>query len=110
MGCRDTVIGKVIVEDPITFYAPTAFSPDFDGINDEFKVYATGIKEDNFLLQIYDRWGEVIFESTDIEKGWDGLTRNKQDVCEQGAYTWVCTFIDIQNNENKRTGVVILLK
>ncbi len=110
MGCRDTVSGKVIVEDPITFYAPTAFSPDFDGINDEFKVYATGIKKDNFLLQIYDRWGEVIFESDDINKGWDGLTKHETNVCAQGTYTWVCTFIDIQNNENKRTGVVILLK
>ncbi len=110
MGCRDTVTGKIIVEDPITFYAPTAFSPDYDGVNDEFKIYATGIKKDNFLLQIYNRWGEIIFESTDINKGWDGLTKNKKNICKQGAYTWVCSFIDVQNNENKRTGSVILLK
>ncbi len=110
LGCRDTITGKVIVEDPITFYAPTAFTPDHDGINDEFMVKASGIEKDNFLFQIYDRWGEVIFESTDIEKGWNGISNGHKEISPIGSYTWVCTFVDIQGNAHKKTGVFTLYK
>ena len=110
VGCRDTVTGKVIVEDPVTFYAPTAFTPDHDGINDEFKIYATGIEKDNFLFQIYDRWGEVIFESTDINKGWNGISSGHKEISSIGSYTWVCSFIDVLGNSHRRTGVFTLYK
>lgn len=73
-GCiaRDTVLIRVIA--PI--YVPNAFTPNGDGVNDLFRVRGgAGIQE--FLLQIFNRWGELVFETTDIQQGWDGTYRGK---------------------------------
>ena len=109
-GCKDTVMEKIIVEDPITFYAPTAFSPDGDGINDVFKIYGTGINKDNFELYIFDRFGEIIYFTDNIKEGWNGKSKNGSLESQTGTYTWLCSYKDIQDNDRKQTGNVILLK
>ncbi len=62
-GCSDTAIAFIKVTDIYTFYVPTAFSPDGDGMNEVFYVYGHGIQEEGFNMQIYDRWGNIIFET-----------------------------------------------
>ncbi|MFH2094335.1 MAG: PKD domain-containing protein, partial [Bacteroidota bacterium] len=71
-GCRDTVYNKIIVKDEFTFFAPNAFSPDGDNANDEFGIFYHGIDPNDFKLVIYDRWGEIIFETNDPDTKWDG--------------------------------------
>jgi gliding motility-associated-like protein len=61
---------------PESFYIPNIFSPNGDQINDVFYVRATGVK--TLHLVIYDRWGEKIFETEDVNKGWDGTFRDKE--------------------------------
>lgn len=78
-GCEDTIKG--IVETPVGIWAPNAFTPNGDGDNDVFKIKGYGVKEFNML--IFDRWGELLYESTDINDGWDGKYKGapvKQDV------------------------------
>lgn len=65
-------------------YIPSAFSPNGDGINDMFGVKGEGIRD--FQILIYNRWGEVIFESTDARKQWDGMF--KGNPVEQGTYVY----------------------
>jgi len=61
------------------FYVPNAFSPNNDGVNDVFKVYlAEGAHFDEFLLMVFDRWGDQIFVTQDPEQGWGGLFRDQQ--------------------------------
>ncbi len=109
LGCRDTVRGQVEVKDVFTFYAPTAFSPDNDGKNEVFIVSGSGIKEDTFHMLVYDRWGEVIFETTDINQGWDGRVKggNKATV---GTYTWLATFRDFKKVLHEKSGSVTILR
>ncbi|MFH2096888.1 MAG: PKD domain-containing protein, partial [Bacteroidota bacterium] len=107
--CRDTVYMPVEIRDEFTFYAPSAFSPDFDGINDIFFVYGSGIDNDNFILIIYDRWGEKIFESTDLYKGWDGRAKNRS-IVQTGTYTWLCIFKDFRTIEHTETGMVTVIR
>ena len=109
LSCSDTTIQTVIIEQEKTFYAATAFSPDGDGINDVFKVFGTGIKNKGFSLNIFDRWGELIFTSNDINKGWDGKDF-KQDYVQIGTYTWQCIFEDTNNIPRQKSGIVNLIR
>jgi gliding motility-associated-like protein len=108
-GCADTTWGTVIVDNVFTFYAPTAFSPNADGYNDEFRVFGNGIEDGSFSLQIYDRWGEVIWESTDINKGWDGKVKGGK-VAQIGSYNWLAKFRDENNVLHEETGPVTVIR
>jgi gliding motility-associated-like protein len=59
-----------------TMYIPSAFTPNGDGINDFFGVKAEGIKK--FKLEIFNRWGEVVFQSEDISSLWDGTFQGEK--------------------------------
>ena len=63
------------VKDPYTLYIPTVFSPDGDNTNDIFYVKGNGFDELSF--EIYNRWGQQVFQSDDLNKGWDGNYRNQ---------------------------------
>ena len=69
-GCMDTVIKVISVEPDFNVYIPNAFSPNGDGINDTFLPILRGTK--SYLLAIFNRWGNKIFETTDLNSGWDG--------------------------------------
>ncbi len=108
-GCRDTTHSTVYIYDVTTFYAPTAFSPDGDGINDVWKVVGSGIDMDNVTLRVYDRWGEVIFESNDITSGWDGTIKNNKPA-PVGIYYWVIVYNDLQGIQFEKAGSISLIK
>ena len=63
------------IQDPYTLYIPTVFSPDGDNTNDIFYVKGNGFDELSF--EIYNRWGQQVFQSDDLNKGWDGNYRNQ---------------------------------
>lgn len=106
--CLDTSIAVIIVHDELTFYAPTAFSPDMNSINDVFKVYCHGLDNSSFQLLVFDRWGEQIFVSKDINTGWDGTYQNKK--AQTGAYVWYVNYKDFQGVGHQVSGHVTLLK
>ena len=69
---------------PVSIFIPNAFTPNDDGINDYFSVKGEGIQ--NFKLLIFDRWGEVIFKSTNPADHWDG--KFKEEPVENGTYVY----------------------
>lgn len=68
-GCADSTTRLVIVSDHL-FYAPTAFTPDGDGHNEVWRPIVTGARE--YELVIVDRWGHLVFRTTDPKEGWSG--------------------------------------
>lgn len=92
-----------------TFYAPTAFSPDNDGKNEVWRVYATNIDFSTFHLIIMDRWGEIIFETNDIEKVWNGRAKDGDKLVPVGTYTWLVKFKDTHNVTRTKTGPVTVI-
>ncbi len=108
-GCKDTTMSSILIRPEITFYAPTAFSPDGDNLNDVFFVTGTGIDTANFHLYVYDRWGEIIFESDDIAKVWDGTTADGK-IAENGTYVWLCYYYDIFAIAHEETGQVMIIR
>ncbi len=67
------------------FYTPNVFSPNDDGVNDIWQVFLPCAWQ-QFRLEVYDRWGSLVFTSDDPEKGWDGRTQGRQPL--QGVYVW----------------------
>lgn len=108
-GCVDTVKGNVVVEDVYTFYAPTAFSPDDDQINDGFKLFGNGIDESTFNIQIYNRWSEVIWESNNFNEYWNGKVKDGK-IAPLGTYTWLAKFCDFNGILHEESGVVNLIQ
>jgi gliding motility-associated-like protein len=89
-------------------YAPTAFSPNHDVINENFIIIGDGIDIETFKMEIYNRWGESIYVTEDFEYGWDGTSKNKE--CPEGVYSWIATFEDLYGNPYTMTGQVTLIK
>ena len=88
---------------PLHIYIPSAFTPNGDGVNDTFGVKGEGIR--NYHFYIYDRWGVVIFESTNPKLQWDG--KLKGEPAEQGTYVYQLFAMGIGGKG--KTGSVSLL-
>ena len=85
-GCVSTVEGTVIINSIYLFYVPNSFTPDNDGLNDVFRAYGDGIDLSSYSLQIFDRWGELLFETSNATNGWNGKYKN--EYVEAGTYVW----------------------
>ncbi|MFN8231093.1 MAG: HYR domain-containing protein [Bacteroidia bacterium] len=83
-GCKGNVTKVIKIEDEFALFIPNAFTPNNDGMNDIFKPKGTNVK--NYTLLIFDRWGELIFKTNDLDKGWDGTFKGKE--CQNGVYTF----------------------
>ena len=79
-----SVSNTVEITPPVSVYIPNAFTPDGDGLNDIFIPVGKGITE--YTLQIFDRWGELIFQSSDFNTGWDGTY--KSEPVPMGSYVY----------------------
>ncbi len=114
-GCKDTAITPLKVIEQYTFYAPSAFSPDGDRVNDYFYIVAHGIKENGFYLEVYDRWGEVIWSTSkyssyfEQSEKWDGHAKNGQ-IVPIGSYNWRVVFKDQFDRLHEETGAVSIIR
>lgn len=87
LGCADSVMKMVNVDDAFLVFVPTAFSPDGDGLNEILYVIGNDISDKDFHFMVFDRWGEKIYDTTDRNAGWDGKMNGK--VVKNGVYTWM---------------------
>jgi gliding motility-associated-like protein len=85
-GCKDTTEYCVIVAEEYTIYIPNAFTPDGDGLNDEF--YPKGEFINEIEMSIYDRWGNLMFYSNDVNKHWNGLVKNESEPVLMDVYVY----------------------
>jgi gliding motility-associated-like protein len=107
MGCTDTVTHCLIVNPIFTLYIPNSFTPNQDGVNESFMIYGNGIS--TIDVKIFDRWGEEIFNFTDINKGWGGHTRNGS-LCQQDTYVYHVDVVDVLNKDHQYVGKVNLIR
>ena len=107
-GCTDTAHKVIKIKPAFVIYIPNAFTPNTDGLNDDFKAQGVGISE--FQMWIFDRWGHVIFESNDINKGWDGTVRGGDEPIKNDVYVWKAQVTDVFHKNHDLVGHVTLLK
>ncbi|PCH93781.1 MAG: hypothetical protein COB85_06420 [Bacteroidetes bacterium] len=108
-GCVDTAIRYVHILEEYMVFAPNAFTPNRGGLNAKFMPIGIGIDPDNFKLSIYNRWGDLIFESTDINEAWDGTGNGGKKGAQTDVYIWVLTTVDPQKAKHEYMGHVTLI-
>jgi gliding motility-associated-like protein len=92
LGCVDTAAFYIGFDPGLVYYIPNSFTPDGDQFNQTFlPIFTSGIDPYNYQLLIYNRWGEVIFESLNPEFGWDGTFGQQGTPCPVGTYTYLIT-------------------
>ena len=110
LGCYDTTINWIYIEDEFTVYAPNAINPDSRyGENTIFRPVCSSIVEDGYHLIVFDRWGEVVFETFNINHGWDGRIKNNGSG-KAGSYPWLLICYDINGRKHQQAGVVTIIK
>ena len=93
--CVDSIVHKIIMYYDYVLYVPNTFTPNGDGENDEFVPIGLRMeKYESYQFIIYNRWGEILFESDDINKGWNGTTRDGENIAPIGVYLY---FIEVEN-------------
>lgn len=105
-GCTDTMFITILVEEQSTVYVPNTFTPNESGNNDVFYAYGTNVEA--FEMYIFDRWGNLIFQTNDILKGWDGTYKNNP--CQEDVYVWKILWTDSQLRKHKMIGHVNLIR
>jgi gliding motility-associated-like protein len=103
-GC--SVKDSVTISLDGSLYIPNTFSPNGDELNDIFKIHAEDITQ--FEIIIFNRWGEILYESKDINKGWNGFHKGK--VCQIDAYVWRIVYSDVNTSKKEVFGHVNLVK
>ena len=102
LGCSDTASYVIAFDPDLTFYVPNTFSPDGDGLNQIFiPVFSSPIDQTNYQMLIYNRWGEIIFETLDPNVGWDGTFGPDSHACQVGTYTYLIVFGTTANEEKQ---------
>jgi gliding motility-associated-like protein len=110
VGCVDSTNQVITIQDHQVFYVPNAFTPDGDVLNQTFDpVFTSGFDPNNYRFSVYNRWGELLFESFDYQRGWDGTYGGK--MMPEGVYIWKIEFKDEFTDErSQRQGHVNLLR
>ena len=108
MGCKDTLVKDIIIKPEYTFYAPNGFTPNGDGINESFLPIGTGWDNNNYNLWIFDRWGNMIFHTSNPNQGWDGIRYN--DVVQEDTYVWKVDLKDVFETQHEYHGQVSVVK
>jgi gliding motility-associated-like protein len=111
-GCIDTFYLEVDIENipedesPNLVLIPTGFSPNGDGINDEFFPRNFGLK--SIILQVYNRWGELIYEISDFEQKWDGTIGS--NIANDGIYSYKAVGTSFAGKEFFFTGTLTVVR
>ena len=105
-GCTDEIVHDVVVTPVVTLYIPNAFTPNSNRRNDQFYAYGEGIAE--FEMVIFNRWGEYLFRSSNMNVGWDG-TFNGFEV-PNDVYVYVVNYIGIDDSNGTKRGMVTVVK
>jgi len=113
-GCVGTDSSFVVFSSPpelIKMYFPNAFTPNSDGINDEFKPVTNSMDISYFSLAIYNRWGALIYQTNDISQGWNGTFNGEP--CAHGAYVYkiaYSNFAPSNTSSEINMGTVMLVR
>ena len=119
-GCSDTAIHHVWIKDEYWMYIPNAFTPNLDekNRNEKFCLEYHSIRENSFLFKVFNKQGELVFQSTDalglscsaIDGGWDGTYFRTQEKLSSGIYSYSLFFQEIEGWKHNKYGTISLIR
>ncbi|HSH66089.1 MAG TPA: PKD domain-containing protein, partial [Bacteroidia bacterium] len=107
-NCVDHYCTEVIIHPGWSFYIPNAFTPGDYSVNPTFNGKGENISD--FHLLIFNRWGNLLFESNSLSDGWDGRINRGSEMAQQDVYVYKVSFRDVFNKKHEYIGSVTLLK
>lgn len=107
-GCRDTMLQSISLELVNGVKVPNAFTPNGDGVNDNWRPKGFWDGASGYQLRIWDRWGEMIFVTNDFDAAWDGTFEGKNS--PGGGYLWDLSFVNSQGKVESFKGGVVLIR
>ncbi|MEI7597541.1 MAG: PKD domain-containing protein [Bacteroidota bacterium] len=108
-GCKDSICKEIFLREDYTFYIPNAFTPNNDGKNETWGPEGVGVDPEKYTMYVFSRWGELIFESSDLTKFWDGRDSTGK-ICQQGVYSYIILSKETDGVTHKYVGHVTLIK
>jgi gliding motility-associated-like protein len=109
-NCKDTAKTFICIDSDFTFYAPNTFTPNGDGKNEIWMPYGTGIDLNNYGLMMFDRWGNLMFETTVWGQGWDGRANNGANLAQIDTYVWKVELKDLKGRKHSFSGHCNLIR
>jgi gliding motility-associated-like protein len=109
-GCKDTAIALLDIVPRITYFLPNAFTPNLDNKNDEFVGVGYFQYVRDFEMTIWNRWGELIFQTNDPGEGWNGRKNNNGNYSPQGVYLYRVRFLGPRGKPYEYRGYATLIK
>jgi gliding motility-associated-like protein len=106
-GCRGEGFVHIRVYKGPELYTPSAFTPNGDGLNETFYPFPVGIKSINYF-RVYNRWGQMVFSSNQLLKGWDGKMGGVDQ--PSGVYVWMAEGVDKNNNLITKKGTITVIR
>jgi gliding motility-associated-like protein len=107
-GCVDTTYQDILVNPEYTFYAPNCVTPDGNGTNEMFYTYGVGWKD--YHLMIFDRWGDLIWQTKEVDEGWDCKVSGKSNLVQEDVYVWKVVITDIFDKKHHYIGHVTVVR
>ncbi len=110
-GCRDTLTQLLVINDDLLWFVPNSFSPNQDGINEIWKPQGSFIDLTDYRLDIFDRWGQRIFHTTEFNEGWNGSVNGSAYFADMGIYTYFIKVTSTTTEEvHEITGFIVLIR
>ena len=111
-GCKDQISKTIELKNDFNVFIPSSFTPNFDKINDEFKPIFSpfGLDTKHYEMEIFNRWGQSLFRTTDVNKGWDGSLQNNSESLKEEVYVYKIKYKDLDGNFYNKMGHLTLLK
>jgi gliding motility-associated-like protein len=111
LGCADEYVDQVTVKRELLIYVPNAFTPDADGKNDIWGPVTTNIDNDQYHLMVFDRTGQLVFETRNVKEKWNGGLMNGDYYLEAGVYVWKIVGKEVDaRDEFEMNGIVTMLR
>jgi gliding motility-associated-like protein len=107
-GCKSSKETNIVIAGDYSIYVPTAFTPDGDSFNEGFAPKGFGVSKDNYSFLIFNRWGELLFETHTKFEPWDAYY--KGSLMHAGNYVWKLNFEDLNNVSYQQIGTVTIIK
>ena len=109
-GCERVLTKKeyINVDESVSLWVPSGFTPNGDGRNDEFFVQTQLIT--SLDVMIYNRWGQVVFSSSRMDFRWDGTDANTRKALPEGVYSWVIKAVTYRGYEYNKSGTITLIR
>lgn len=110
-GCVDTISNSLYVDPVFSFYMPNAFSPNDNGLNDEFGPIGSYFDDTYYEFEVYSRWGELLFETRDPYESWKGdYSLTTKNPVPLGVYSWIIRVEDVLGEEHVYKGIVTVVR